>query len=482
LKRFANSRDTFITMKAFTARFLLTISALIGLFLFSSVVARAASATVSAGHLVTLSATADGTAPFTYQWYKDSTALSGATDSSYTLSSFQAADAGTYTAVVSNDAGSTTSDGAVLTLAIANVGPVFTTQPSSQTVTAGGAVTFTAAASGTPAPTFQWQKSGVNISGATSASYALSSTTTGDAGSYTVVATNSVSPVTSNAATLTVNPAPVAPVITTQPSTQTVTAGNSVTFTAAASGIPAPTYQWKKNGTSITGATSSSYTLASVTTGNAGSYTFVATNSAGSATSSTATLTVNPANTAPVITTQPSSQTVTVGGGVTFTAAASGTPAPTYQWKKAGVNISGATSASYSIASATSGNAGSYTVVATNSVGAATSNAATLTVNPAPAAPVFTTQPSNQKVKQGSSVTFTAVASGTPAPTFQWTKDGVTISGATSATYTIPVAATTDEASYAVIASNTMGAATSDAAVLSVTTPPKNARLTIVVK
>jgi sugar lactone lactonase YvrE len=90
------------------------------------------------------------------------------------------------------------------------------------------------------------------------------------------------------------------------------------------------------------------------------------------------------AGAAPTFTTQPASQTVTVGSAVTFTAAASGTPTPTYQWKKDGTAISGATSASYSITSAAMADAGSYTVDATNAAGAATSTAAMLTVNAAP--------------------------------------------------------------------------------------------------
>mgnify|MGYP001549484152 FL=1 len=90
--------------------------------------------------------------------------------------------------------------------------PAFTTQPASQTVTVGANVTFSAMASGTPAPTYQWRKDGVAIAGATSVSLALSSVQLTDAGTYTVVASNTAGAVTSAAAMLTVNPpAPVAP-------------------------------------------------------------------------------------------------------------------------------------------------------------------------------------------------------------------------------------------------------------------------------
>jgi hypothetical protein len=89
-------------------------------------------------------------------------------------------------------------------------------------------------------------------------------------------------------------------------------------------------------------------------------------------------------NTAPAITTQPVSQTVAAGATVTFIAAASGTPAPTFQWRKDGANLQGATNASLTLPGVTSANAGSYTVVATNAAGSATSNVATLTIASSP--------------------------------------------------------------------------------------------------
>lgn len=95
-------------------------------------------------------------------------------------------------------------------------------------------------------------------------------------------------------------------------------------------------------------------------------------------------------NSAPAITTQPSSQTVNAGQAAQFTAAANGSPAPTFQWRKNGVAIGGATDSSYTIASATPADAGSYTVVATNSAGSATSNAGVLTVVISPSNAIIT--------------------------------------------------------------------------------------------
>jgi hypothetical protein len=113
----------------------------------------------------------------------------------------------------------------------------------------------------------------------------------------------------------------------------------------------------------------------------------VVTNSAGSATSNAAVLTVNIPTQAPTITTQPIASTVTAGSAASFSVVASGTAPFTYQWRKDGSPVSGATAATYTIASAATTDAGNYTVTVTNSAGSATSNAATLTVTAAATAP-----------------------------------------------------------------------------------------------
>jgi pectate lyase len=172
-----------------------------------------------------------------------------------------------------------------------------------------------------------------------------------------------------------------APTITTQPASQTAVAGSNVTFSVVAAGTAPLTYQWKLAGTAISGATSSSLMLTNVQASNAGSYTVTVTNSVGSATSNAAILTVNATTTAPTITTQPASQTVAPGNSVTFNVAASGTAPLTYQWKFNGTAISGAMSASFTLASAQSANAGNYTVTVSNSVGSVTSAIAVLTVS-----------------------------------------------------------------------------------------------------
>src|SRR5207245_1069937 len=157
---------------------------------------------------------------------------------------------------------------------------------------------------------YQWQKNGANISGATAASYTTPATTTADSGSaFRVVVTNTAGTATSASATLTVNPAPVAPAITSQPANQTVTAGQTATFTVVATGTAPLGYQWQKNGASIAGATAASYTTPATTTADSGSaFRVVVTNTAGTVTSAAATLTVNPAPVARTIQTRPGVQ------------------------------------------------------------------------------------------------------------------------------------------------------------------------------
>lgn len=179
--------------------------------------------------------------------------------------------------------------------------PAFTGHPAAQTLPAGGTATFSATASGTPTPTFQWAKNGTALPGATNLTYSLTGVQSPDAGLYTVVATNSAGSATSNAAQLTVTVVVtlVAPTFTTQPAAQSAPIGNSVTFSAAAGGSPAPTFQWLKDGGPITGATSATYALASAALTDGGLYTVVATNSSGSATSTGAALTVTAVGPAP---------------------------------------------------------------------------------------------------------------------------------------------------------------------------------------
>src|SRR5437879_5359482 len=157
-----------------------------------SITAQPTAQTVIGGQSATFSVAATGTAPLSYQWNKNGAAVSGATSSSYTTPATTSSDNGAqFAVVVSNAAGSITSNSATLTVNAGPVAPSITTQPTSQTVTAGQAATFTVTATGTAPLGYQWNKNGAAISGATSSSYTTPATTSSDNGAqFAVVVSN----------------------------------------------------------------------------------------------------------------------------------------------------------------------------------------------------------------------------------------------------------------------------------------------------
>jgi endonuclease/exonuclease/phosphatase family metal-dependent hydrolase len=175
--------------------------------------------------------------------------------------------------------------------------PAITTQPQSQAVSPGSNVTFTVTASGTEPLSYQWLFNGTNISGATTNPFTVNNAQPTNAGNYSVTVTNIAGSVTSSIAVLTVSNFP--PVILTQPQSQTVSVGASPTFTVVATGTAPLSYQWVSGATNIPGANTYFYTRSNVQTNDAGNYSVVVTNIAGSVTSSVATLTILVTNPVP---------------------------------------------------------------------------------------------------------------------------------------------------------------------------------------
>lgn len=234
-----------------------------------------------------------------YQWKKNGADVSGATNATLQLTGTTIADTGSYTCSVSGSCGSpAVSNSAKLTL----VSPAQITQsPNGENKCEGASVTFTAQVQASAATTYEWAKDGsvvsnnARISGATTTTITISGLLASDAGSYKLRAITSIcqSTVLSNEAILTILPAPK---ITTQPQSKTAPTGGSVTLNVVATGDNMQ-YQWKKNGTAISGATTIQYTIASAQKSDEGKYSVTITNPCGNVTSQEATLTVSDAPT-----------------------------------------------------------------------------------------------------------------------------------------------------------------------------------------
>jgi Immunoglobulin I-set domain/Immunoglobulin domain len=261
------------------------------------------------------------------------------------------------------------------------VGPPFiTVQPSSETVVNGENASFSVTAFGNGNLSYQWSLNGNAIPDATSATYAIPTVATLDAGNYSVVVTNTLGNITSATVTLTVV---FSPNITTQPVSKTVVAGHNASFTVSVSGTGNLSYQWQYNGNTIPGATNATLTFPVIGTFNGGNYDVVVSNPYGNVTSAPATLTVL---VLPTITTQPKALTVKNGAKASFTVKAAGTTPLSYQWQLNGKNlknggvISGATTATLSLSKTSATNTGSYRVIVTNAAGSKTSAAVKLTL------------------------------------------------------------------------------------------------------
>ena len=173
----------------------------VGVPLAPTFTSQPAAQTAGAGSNVTFSVTAQGFAPLTYQWRFDGADVSGATSADYVLTGASEASAGGYTVVVSNSAGSVTSEVAVLTMGIT---PSITFAPASQAIGAGSNASFSVAAAGPGPLSFQWYFNDSLLGGATATNYSLTGVTTNDEGNYQVVVINPYGSVTSSPAVLTV--------------------------------------------------------------------------------------------------------------------------------------------------------------------------------------------------------------------------------------------------------------------------------------
>ena len=341
------------------------------------------------------------------------------------------------------------------------VPPIFTSGATAQ-FNATQAATFTVTASGSPAPTFT--ATGLPAWLTLNATTGVLSGTAPNGSvsplALTITANNGASATQSFALTII-----SAPTIAASPIGGTIARGQNGNFSVTAAGTGPFSYQWRKDGVAISGATSSTLVVAGAQSVAAGGYSVTVTNLVGSVTSAAAVLNVNvPA----FFVTQPRAQSALAGAAVTFAVEAGGYPAPSYQWRLNGIAIAGAISSTLTLANVQANNSGNYDVLISNGVGGGLSSLASLSVVTSASAPVITASPAARTVVLGGSTTLSVSASAAPAPTYQWRKSGVAISGATGATLQLANLQFADSVNYDVVVTNSAGSATSSLAAVTV--------------
>lgn len=390
-----------------------------------SITQQPANAAVAAGATASFTVLASGAATLDYTWESSNdngaswqplgagTAVAGG--SSYSLTAALADHGAQFRAQVCSVAGiqrtCVTSNAALLTVTPASTPPTFGIHPADLAIVAGQTASFTAVASATPAPEVRWQVAAPgssafsDVSGEpgclstpapgtgsqTASTCTIAPTGVANSGRrYRALAINAAAPagVPSNAATLTIHPAPVPPTITTHPAAQTAVQGGSATFNVGATGTAPLSYRWRLNGveladgsfaigactgSAITGGASLLLSGLSAGCNGATVLVVVSNGTAPDATSNAATLTVTPPD-RPTILQAPQSQTVDVGQPATFSVQATGTNL-TYQWLVARrttalgtdygffQDIAGATGDIYTLPAATLGDDGAVFAV-----------------------------------------------------------------------------------------------------------------------
>jgi hypothetical protein len=243
--------------------------------------------------------------PLSYQWYQatasatnlltdgatgNGSTLTGSTNATLTINNAQVADSAGFFVAITNAYGAVTSSVATLFVSSSPTVPVINfVSPANATVVAGNNTDILVNTYAAPTPVVYWYDNNSNlIQSGVSTVLTLTNLQPANAGTYLIVSSNSAGSASSN---FTINIV-VTPSISSQPTNLLLNVGDPASFSVTASGIPSPSYQWYKNGSPISGATGTNYSIGSVALTNIGTYSVVVSNSAGSVTSSGAVLAI----------------------------------------------------------------------------------------------------------------------------------------------------------------------------------------------
>ncbi len=432
--------------------------------------------TVTEAGTASFAVVATGNGLLSYQWTKsgvnlvNGAGIAGATSPNLSISNVLASAAGSYACVITNALNGTTatltSSAAILAV---NTAPTITTQPlAAQTLAQGGTATFTAAATGNGTLSYQWSKGGSSlsnggrISGVATATLQITGLVAADTGSYACAVTNALggtsTSTTTAASVLTIN---TPPLISTQPTAaQSQPQYGAASFSVSATGSGVLSYQWAKggtalaDGTSLSGSSTATLSLANLQSADAGTYACLVTNTlngiATTTTSAGGVLTVSaPVATHLSVLSYPSP--ATMGSSQLFTVTAldsANNVVPGYLGtvRFTSSDAAAALPANYAFVAGDSGSRsfyatfntlGTQSLTATDSGSAITGTQAGILVGAS--APTIQTQPQTQTVMPPDAVTFnvTAKANGGGTLTYVWKKNGTAIAGATNATYQV---------------------------------------------
>lgn len=337
----------------------------INVLVLPTIVSQSASTNVLAGQSFSLLVTPAGTAPFTYQWMFENANISGGTGQTLTVNNAQSANEGIYRVAVGNAVGSVTS--APVAVRVLPAAPLIVSNPVSLSVAASSNATFAVSAIGSQPVTYQWFFQGAPIAGASASQYSLLGVQSGNSGAYRVVVNNSLGSATSTVANLTVTA--LAPYFTLQPVGASLSAGSSRTLTGQANGSLPIGYQWRRNGTNLSGATQTSLALTNLAVSDSAPYTLVASNVAGVSTSAVAQITVYQT---PTLVQGLTNVVVDMNSNVSLAVNALGSPTLAYSWQLNGQPIAGA-GPSLNLTNIQLSQSGYYRVSVTNQYGSVSS-------------------------------------------------------------------------------------------------------------
>jgi len=342
-------------------------------------------------------------------------------------------------------------------LLIAQTCPVITSITSSSAVCVGRSFTMEVIATSPDASplTYSWFKNGVAITGATANQYNISSFSAADAASYTVKVGNACGTLTlSSAVQLTASTVPVITSIFNTPTTICVGADFSTSVTATTNVGGTLSYQWKRAGSLIPGATNATLNLAALQTTDAGVYTVDVSNGCGTTSSGNLQINVSPK---PIITLQPVGSTVCVGAAITLSADVSG--ATSFKWQKDGVDVGNITK-TFTLSTSAKTDAGSFTFIASNGCGNTSSAAAVMVINGKPSISNIAS-PTNVCAGNTATLVASVVGNGDNNLTYAWSLKGLAITNGNTSTLSVPNFQSSNVGVYALAVTNGCGTTTS---------------------